>query len=90
MKCSPLIVNGLRVTACGPKRIKACCKCGGIATRECDWKVHGCKADGRQATCDRGLCDKCTYSPSPEKDLCPDHKKAWDEHPANQQHQLPL
>lgn len=89
MKCSPLVIDGRRVIVCGQQRIKACCKCGAPATRECDWKMRKLPS-GRMGTCDRGLCDSCTYSPSPEKDLCPDHKKAWDEHPANAQRILPL
>lgn len=90
MKCSPFIIDGVRMIVCGQERIKACCNCGAPATRECDWKVHGANADGRQATCDRALCDSCTFSPAPEKDLCPDHKKEWECHPANQQRALPL
>jgi len=51
-----------------------CCCCGWISTRECDWSI----APGR--TCDNPLCDHCTTSPAPGKDICPAHVgplKAW-------------
>jgi hypothetical protein len=53
---------------------RACSVCGWIAERECDWKVAA------ERTCDRALCSYCTFEPSPEKDLCPEHVgafKAW-------------
>jgi hypothetical protein len=61
------------------------CGCGCIATRECDWKIKSSDAApapraaksklGR--TCDAPLCDVCTWSPAPDKDLCPAHAKQW-------------
>lgn len=50
-----------------------CVGCGWISTRLCDWKVadvHGFK-NGGTITCDRPVCDACTWSPEPDKDLCP-------------------
>ncbi len=43
------------------------------ADLECDWKVPGRK----RGTCDAPICSRCTTSPAPEKDLCPDHAAAW-------------
>lgn len=89
MKCSVVNVGGTRMIVCGPRRIKVCCVCGAPATKECDWKMRKLPS-GRVATCDKGLCDAHTFSPAPEKDLCPPHRKAWEEHPANKQDALPL
>lgn len=46
------------------------------ASRECDWKVG--KQNGKDVTCDMPLCDTCTFSPAPEKDLCPLHKGKYE------------
>lgn len=76
MPCSHVRIKGadgtvVNAIVCGRKRIKACCGCGGIATRECDWKL------GQGKTCDRPLCEDCTDSPAPGKDLCPVHAAEW-------------
>ncbi len=76
MPCSHVRIprpDGTAVHAiiCGRTRIKTCCKCGAISTRECDWKIGGGK------TCDRPICEACTHSPAPEKDLCPQHAAEW-------------
>ena len=52
------------------------CKCGRRATLLCDWKVKSERVD----TCDKPICDRCTTSPAPDKDLCPAHARdyhAW-------------
>ena len=28
---------------------------------------------------DKPICDRCTHSPAPDKDLCPAHAKQWQE-----------
>lgn len=49
------------------------CKCGGsVATLLCDFVLPG--KGGR--TCDAKLCARCTFSPAPEFDLCPEHREA--------------
>lgn len=65
------------------KRPRAC-RCGAPATRLCDWKIVGeyevQRVPGqhpKQATCDEPLCDCCTSSPAPGKDLCPTHAAQW-------------
>jgi len=50
------------------------CRCGEIATRECDWRVK----DRKSGTCDRPLCERCTHEPAPEKDLCKEHAALWE------------
>jgi hypothetical protein len=74
MTCETHVLpGGVRAIVCGPKRR---CKCGRRATLECDWKVPSRKS----GTCDRPICDRCTTSPAPDKDLCPAHAaefKAW-------------
>ena len=56
---------------CGPTRR---CKCGRRATLLCDWKVPSRKS----GTCDAPICDRCTTSPAPDKDLCPAHAIAFE------------
>lgn len=51
------------------------CKCGRPARRLCDWKVPA----RRSGTCDKPICSECSTSPAPEKDLCPDHARAFEE-----------
>lgn len=57
--------------------VESRCHCGKLATRMCDWKV------GPTTTCDQPICESCTTSPKPDKDLCPKHAKMWEAHPAN-------
>jgi hypothetical protein len=59
-----------------PKKCVACKLRPGV--RECDWKIA--KRGNKDVTCDAPLCESCTFSPAPEKDLCPLHKdkyKCW-------------
>ena len=59
---------------CGTRRRKRCA-CGRPATLECDWKVPARKS----GTCDAPICERCTTSPAPDKDLCPKHAQAFKE-----------
>ena len=79
VKCTPFSINGVRGFACGPSRYTpGCCKCRTSPARLlCDWKLPS----GR--TCSKPICERCTTKPAPEKDLCPEHAKAWAEHPRN-------
>jgi hypothetical protein len=65
--------GGARAIVCSSRR-RPRCKCGRPAPLLCDWKVAGKKS----GTCDANLCGKCTTSPKPDKDLCPDHAKAFE------------
>lgn len=79
MPCDPFttelpdgtIASGIVCTAGRRKR----CKCGRPATLECDWKMPQRKS----GTCDAPLCSRCTTSPAPDKDLCTEHAKAFEE-----------
>lgn len=67
--------GGASAIVCGPRRRQRC-GCGRPATLLCDWKVPA----RRSGTCDAPLCDRCTFSPAPDKDLCPAHAaefEAW-------------
>lgn len=77
----PLTEGGapLRAIVCGPKPRKHHCKCGAVATLRCDWKV----ASKKSGTCDAWICERCTTSPAPEKDLCQKHGAIWAKHPSN-------
>lgn len=70
---SVTLPGGGRAIICskGPRKR---CPCGGPAHRLCDWKVPNRKS----GTCDAPICLSCTFSPAPEKDLCPSHKLAFD------------
>lgn len=58
---------------CGPKpRLKRCgCGSGQKAGLLCDWRT------GEGQTCDAPICEGCTTSPAPDKDLCPTHAADW-------------
>lgn len=58
--------GGQRAIVCGPRKPKKRCGCGRPADLLCDWKVEG-------GTCDQPICNRCTMSPAPDKDLCPAH-----------------
>jgi len=79
MTCTPIKIGSMRAIVCTRgrgKKVKHCCACGRQSFLLCDWKVGS-------GTCSAPLCDICTYSPSRGRDLCPEHKKAWDAHPRN-------
>ena len=67
----PLPGGGFAIV-CGPTKR---CKCGRKATLLCDWKVPTKKS----GTCDAGICDRCTTSSAPDKDLCPKHAREFEE-----------
>lgn len=67
------LADGTGMIICGTRPRPRCVRCGNRADLECDWKVPG-RASG---TCDKPICARCTTSPAPEKDLCPDHAEAW-------------
>lgn len=69
--------DGTRAIVCGPRRPRRKCTCGRAATLLCDWKT------GDSTTCDADICGHCSTKPAPNKDLCPQHAKAfeqWKEH----------
>lgn len=68
MACERLHMGTDVAMVCGVKARKlldSCAYCGRGATRQCD----GPKSEGK--TCDRFICDRCTWSPEPDKDFCP-------------------
>lgn len=56
-----------------PRSKVRCLNCGRPADLLCDWKVP----ERKSGTCDAPICSRCTTSPAPEKDLCPEHAAAW-------------
>lgn len=74
MPCTHVTLpGGQRAIVCGPRRRPKLCACGQPATLLCDWKVPAKKS----GTCDRPICEACTHSPAPDKDLCTDHAAQW-------------
>lgn len=69
---------------CGVRMSRRRCACGRDAQRLCDWKVTA-KASG---TCDAAVCNACTTSPAPDKDLCRKHAAAYADW--QRQRRLPL
>jgi len=67
------IPDGGYAIVCGRSQRSQHCKCGRPSTRMCDWKVPSRKSK----TCDAPLCDRCTHSPAPDKDLCAEHAAIW-------------
>lgn len=74
MVCERVNVGGTSAIVCGPRRRRPRCACGRPATLECDWKVPSRKS----GTCDAPICDRCTTSPAPDKDICPAHRPAFE------------
>lgn len=72
MPCIPTTLpGGQRAIVCTSRGSRPrCVACGRPAGQLCDWKV----GDG---TCDKPICASCSVRPAPEKDLCPEHAKAW-------------
>lgn len=64
--------GGFAIVTAARGRQKRCIVCRGPGARLCDWKLGG----GR--TCSRALCNACSFQPSPEKDLCPEHRAAYE------------
>mgnify|MGYP007030462533 CR=1 FL=1 len=65
--------GGGRAIFCSSRKRQLCDECGRAATLLCDWKV----SERRSGTCDRPICRTCATSPAPEKDLCPEHARAF-------------
>jgi hypothetical protein len=83
VKCETVKVGEVTAIVCGSRPKGKRCACGLKSSKLCDWKVGGTDARGRPATCSKPLCSGCAYSPSWDKDLCPEHAKLWAEHPSN-------
>lgn len=67
--------GGGHAIVCTPRQRRRKCKtCGRTADLLCDWKVPTKKS----GTCDAPICDRCTTSPAPDRDICPAHKPALD------------
>lgn len=76
MACDSVrLPNGAIAIVCsrGGRRLKAepCSVCGKAAGRLCDFPT------GKGRTCDAPLCSSCSTKLSGDRDLCPDHAKAW-------------
>lgn len=69
----PLPGGGAAIVCTTVKRPR--CACGRPAPNLCDWKVPARES----GTCDTPVCDRCTTSPAPGKDLCCDHAMAYEE-----------
>lgn len=67
--------GGGHAIVCGTRQRRKRCACGRPADLLCDWKVPS----RRSGTCDKPVCDQCTASPAPDKDLCPDHARAYED-----------
>ena len=65
--------NGVRGFVCSSGKRKRC-KCGRAANLLCDWKVP----ERKSGTCDEPICERCSTSPAPGKDLCSNHAKEFE------------
>ena len=72
MICETVVTPAGAMIVCRSGRRKRC-TCGRAAKLECDWKVPA----RRSGTCDRPLCESCSFVPAPGKDLCADHARAY-------------
>jgi hypothetical protein len=70
------------------KRPAPCAQCGAPSAKLCDWilkssdtqppPIVGRAKSRRVRTCSTPICDACTSSPAPGKDLCPTHAAEWE------------
>lgn len=73
--CDRVSLPGGGVAIACSRRKRKRCACGKPATLECDWKMPQRKS----GTCDAPICSRCTTSPAPDKDLCREHARAFEE-----------
>ena len=74
MPCqSVTLPTGERAIVCTGWGAAPRCGCGARAPLLCDWKDPARKS----GTCDAPICQRCTTSPAPDKDLCPKHAAEW-------------
>lgn len=92
MKCErvPMPTGGFAIV-CGRTVRRQRCQCGAPATLFCDWILPEGERPRRKRpkTCDAPLCSSCTLSPAPEKDLCPEHARAFEAWRANRTRNQP-
>lgn len=60
---------------CGRSPSKRC-KCGKVATIQCDYPVV---RKGVAGTCDRHCCRSCATNVGPNRDFCPPHARLAEE-----------
>lgn len=71
MPCTPFRSEDGSVTGWACSRgTRHRCKCGRVATQQCDFPLRGSKAG---QTCDRWLCNQCAHHVDPDSDFCPAH-----------------
>jgi predicted NAD/FAD-binding protein len=76
MSCQHVrLPDGTAAIVCGPSRRFKICACGSgkPAKLLCDWK----SPERESGACDAAICEACSTSPAPDKDLCPAHARAW-------------
>lgn len=68
--------GGGTAIVCGSRSRPKRCSCGSGLPADllCDWK----RPEKKSGTCDKPLCERCSTKPAPDKDLCPEHAKAWE------------
>lgn len=67
--------DGNFAVICGGRRRRRYCACGHQAPFLCDWKVK----EKRSGTCDLPICEKHALQVAPDKHLCPQHQKSYEE-----------
>lgn len=78
MPCLPFSHAGMTGFVCTTGRTKQCSACAGAGRFQCDWKVGKTKS-GKVRRCDRYLCAGHATEVAPDKHLCPEHKRAYDQ-----------
>lgn len=75
MTCDSVVTDtGHRMIVCSSRKVQRC-QCGARANLLCDWKMPSRKS----GTCDTPLCQRCSTSPAPEKDLCASHAALFED-----------
>jgi hypothetical protein len=73
--CHHLKIGGQHVIVCGDRRPIGFCICGREALFLCDWKVW----EKKSGTCDAPICGRHAKEVAPEKHLCPQHQRRYDQ-----------
>src|SRR5579864_2875737 len=59
---------------CGGHARTRYCECGRASSFLCDWKMPNKKS----GTCDKPICKQHALQVAPDRDLCPEHQRAFE------------
>lgn len=66
--------DGTSAIICGTRQRRQYCACGRASDFLCDWKVR----EKKSGTCDAPICKAHALEVGPDKHLCPQHQRAFE------------